>query len=156
MIQHTASPAPIRSVSTASRRTAWLCCMLAAMALGYASRRLPWLFPAMLGKYPGDALWATMVFFGWRAIFPLKRLRAVAAIAATSALVIELLKLYQAPWLVAIRKSTLGHLVFGHVFSFENLIAYAAGIALGAGIAWMMQARAGATVPAGRPANDFR
>jgi hypothetical protein len=32
--------------------------LLFTIAIGLASRKLPWLFPEVFGKYPGDALWA--------------------------------------------------------------------------------------------------
>ncbi len=43
------------------------------IALGLASRRYPFLLPAFLGKYPGDALWALMVFCGLAFLFPAAR-----------------------------------------------------------------------------------
>ena len=39
----------------------------ATIALGLASRKYPALFPAIFEKYPGDALWAQMVY--WLAAF---------------------------------------------------------------------------------------
>jgi hypothetical protein len=104
---------------------------VATIAAGLASRRFPQLLPAFLGKCPGDALWALMVFWGLGAVF----LRASTARVAAGALVfcfgIETLKLWQVPWLVSLRHTTLGHLVFGHVFSWQNFVAYTAGVLLG-------------------------
>ena len=40
------------------------------IGLGLASRRFTWLFPAELGKYPGDALWALMVFMAMCVAWP--------------------------------------------------------------------------------------
>ena len=45
------------------RRSHLALALVATIALGLASRAFP-LFPAFLGKYPGDALWALMVLFG--------------------------------------------------------------------------------------------
>lgn len=50
------------------------------IALGLASRRWPWL-PARLGKYPGDALWASMVFFCWAWTLPAASTLRLAALA---------------------------------------------------------------------------
>jgi Protein of unknown function (DUF2809) len=130
-----------------NRRWQWLCAMFTAMALGYASRKVPGLFPSMLGKYPGDALWATMVFFAWKFVYPLKREREIAGLALATSFLIECLKLYKADWIVSVRSTTLGHLVFGHVFSVENLLAYMVGIALGIGIAMVMRAVMGSATP---------
>jgi len=52
----------------ARRRVAAIAAMAATIALGLASRRWPAALPAAWGKYPGDALWALMVFFAWRAL----------------------------------------------------------------------------------------
>jgi hypothetical protein len=120
------------STATANARSRTVCALSIAttIALGLASRRFPILFP-VFGKYPGDALWALMVFFGWGLLFPTASRFRVAALTIFTSYTVELLKLYQAPWIVAVRHTTLGHLVFGHVFSWQNLIAYAVGVAMG-------------------------
>ena len=45
---------------------------------------------------------------------------------------IEFLQLYQAPWIHSIRAMRLGHLILGSTFNWPDLLAYLAGIALGA------------------------
>src|SRR6185503_3873937 len=63
-------PAP---TSILARKRSWLVAAFGAtIVLGLASRHYPFLFPTALGKYPGDALWALMVYFGWGFIFPKK------------------------------------------------------------------------------------
>ena len=116
------------------RRLAALAAMLATIALGLASRRWPDALPAALGKYPGDALWALMVFFAWRALRPLARTRDVALLAMATSIAVEFAKLLQTPWLVQFRHTTVGHLLLGHVFSWQNLVAYGAGVLAGAAI----------------------
>ena len=113
------------------RRLAALVAMAVTMALGLASRRWPQAVPAAFGKYPGDVLWALMVFFGWRALRPLARTRDVASMALATSAVVELAKLWQAPWLVAFRYTAIGHLLLGHVFSWQNLVAYGVGVLAG-------------------------
>jgi len=108
-----------------------LSAMVATMASGLASRRWPGALPSEFGKYPGDALWALMVFFGWRALRPLARTRDVASMALAASVAVEVAKLWQAPWLVAFRHTTLGHLLLGHGFSWENLAAYGVGVLAG-------------------------
>ena len=119
---------------TSRRRLAALAAMLATIALGLASRRWPDALPAALGKYPGDALWALMVLFAWRALRPRARTRDVALCAMATSTIVEVAKLWQAPWLVAFRHTTVGHLLLGHVFSWQNLVAYGAGVLAGAAI----------------------
>jgi hypothetical protein len=72
-----------------------------------------------------------MVFFGMGAIFCKASSLRVGLGALGFSFGIEALKLYQAPWLVSVRHTTLGHLVFGHVFSWQNLVAYAVGVLAG-------------------------
>ena len=119
---------------TSRRRLAALAAMLATIALGLASRRWPDALPAALGKYPGDASWALMVVFAWRALRPLARTRDVALLAMATSVAVELAKLWQAPWLVQFRHTTAGHLLLGHVFSWRNLVAYGVGVLAGAAL----------------------
>jgi len=112
-------------------RLAAFAAMAATVALGLASRHWPSALPAFLGKYPGDALWALMVFFGWRALRPRVRARDVAWPAMATCAIVECAKLWHVPWLVEFRGTTLGHLLLGHVFSWQNLAAYALGVLAG-------------------------
>jgi len=116
------------------RRRAALAAMATTIALGLASRHWPSALPAVLGKYPGDALWALMVFFGWRALRPRAGARDVALTAMATCVIVECAKLWHVPWLVDFRGTTLGHLLLGHVFSWQNLVAYALGVLAGAAV----------------------
>ena len=113
------------------KRTWYLLAFVVTIALGLASRRFPHLLPVALGKYPGDALWALMVFFGMGAIFNKVPSLQLGCGALAFSFGIEALKLWQTPWLVGLRHTTLGHLVFGHVFSWQNLVAYTVGVLAG-------------------------
>ncbi|MFT3734279.1 MAG: DUF2809 domain-containing protein [Rhodocyclaceae bacterium] len=105
--------------------------IFAVIALGLASRKFPFLFPAFFGKYPGDALWALMVFLGWALCLPHASTRSIALLAFSASCLVELSQLYQAPWLNAIRSTTLGHLVLGSTFSWFDIAAYAVGVLSG-------------------------
>ena len=118
----------------APRRAVALLAMLVTIALGLASRRWPGALPAALGKYPGDALWAAMVLFGWRALRPRARAHDVALLALATSAVVEVAKLWQAPWLAQFRHTGFGHLLLGQVFSWQNLVAYAIGVLAGAAV----------------------
>jgi len=50
-------------------RARYLLLFVMTIVAGLASRRFPQVFPASAGKYPGDVLWALMVFFGMGSIF---------------------------------------------------------------------------------------
>ncbi|MGZ4963392.1 MAG: ribosomal maturation YjgA family protein [Limisphaerales bacterium] len=117
---------------TRSRKRAWyLIAFVVTIVAGLASRRFSQVLPALLGKYPGDALWSLMVFFGLGIIFKQLSSLRLGFAALGFSFGIETLKLWQAPWLVSIRQTTLGHLVFGHVFSWQNLVTYTVGILAG-------------------------
>jgi len=75
-----------------------------------------------------------MAFFGWATVFPASKTLRIAMFALGTCYAIELFKFYQAPWIVSVRHSTLGHLVFGHAFSWRNLVAYTLGVLAGVGI----------------------
>jgi hypothetical protein len=58
----------------------------------------------------------------------------MAAIALTVAVCVELSRLVHAPWLDAFRLTIAGALLLGRIFSPWDIVAYAVGIALGAGL----------------------
>ena len=117
--------------SRSRNRAKYLLAFAVTIAAGLASRRFPQYLPAFLGKYPGDALWSLMVFLGLAIIFPRASTARVGLAALGFSFGIETLKLCDAAWLVSIRDTTLGHLVFGSTFSWRNLAAYTIGVALG-------------------------
>ena len=98
---------------------------------GLASRRFPQVLPAFMGKYPGDVLWSLMVFFGLGAMFCMASSILLSVEALGFSFGIEVLKLCPAPWLVQARNTTMGHFVFGSIFSWQNLVAYTIGVAIG-------------------------
>lgn len=100
--------------------------------MGLASRRIPDLFPAALGKYPGDALWTLMVFAFLGGVFTKTSTVRLAMLAFTIAGVVEFSQLYQAPWIRSIRQQPFGHFILGSTFNAPDLIAYLVGVTLGA------------------------
>lgn len=108
----------------------------ATLLLGLASRRYAGGLPPWVGCYAGDALWALLVYWlvgGLRPNWPTGR-RALAA--TIFAFAIETSQLWQAPWLRALRHTTLGALVLGQVFLGRDLLCYAVGIASGVALEW--------------------
>lgn len=109
---------------------------LAVIACGLALRQFGFGvgLPRFVVKYGGSLLWGTMVFFlvaiaaaGWSR-------RTVASITLAMAVGVELFRLMHAPWLDAFRLTTAGALLLGRIFSLWNIVAYAAGILLGAAL----------------------
>ncbi|MGK5002485.1 DUF2809 domain-containing protein [Janthinobacterium sp. LB2P70] len=105
---------------------------VAVIALGLASRAFPQFVPAVLGKYPGDALWAMMIVFALGIVATRMRTWQLALTALLICFAVEFGQLYQAPWIVALRAHPLGHLVLGSAFGWVDLIAYTAGVAIAA------------------------
>jgi hypothetical protein len=105
---------------------------VAVIALGLASRAYPQFVPAVLGKYPGDALWAMMIVFALGAIATRMRTWQLAAWSLLICFAVEFGQLVQVPWIVELRAHPLGHLVLGSAFGWTDLIAYTAGVAIAA------------------------
>lgn len=113
------------------RDRAWLAPgIVVVIAVGLASRKFS-MFPALLGAYPGDALWALMVFMIIAFIKPDLGTARLAGAALATAFAVEASQLYQASWINALRATTAGHLVLGTGFQWLDLCAYAIGVACG-------------------------
>ena len=84
--------------------------------------------------YAGDALWAAMVYFGFRMIFIHWSKKRVAILALLFSYTIEFSQLIQQDWLNAIRQTTLGGLILGFGFLWSDLWMYAIGILVAFGI----------------------
>ena len=120
-------------------RIALLLLGVLVVALGLASRRSWSPFPAVLGNYPGDMLWAWLVFLCVAWVRPTMARGKLAAVALLIAFAVEFLQLYQAPWIQALRANKLAYLVLGNGFDPLDLLAYVVGIALGAAVDWGWQ-----------------
>lgn len=93
--------------------------------------------PALIVKFGGSLLWGTMVFFVIAALIAQLSRTRLAALAFMVATAVEVFKLVHAPWLDGFRLTLAGALLLGRVFSPWDILAYAAGIVLGAGIDWL-------------------
>ena len=101
------------------------------MFMGLLSRKFMFIFPKNIAPFVGDMLWAMMVYFGFRFLFPKINIIKSLVIAFLFSFSIEISQLYQAQWINNIRNTTIGGLILGHGFLFEDLISYSIGIILG-------------------------
>jgi hypothetical protein len=101
------------------------------MLLGLASRRYGYWLPWWAAAYAGDALWALLVFWLVGLGRPRWRSRGVASAAWCFAIAIEISQLYHAPWLDALRHTTLGSLVLGQGFLWSDIGCYTVGVLVG-------------------------
>jgi len=104
--------------------------LVCTVGIGLASRKFPALFPALLEKYPGDALWAQMVYWLVCICTPTASVIKVALYSLAISYADEVSQLYQSPWINQIRATTPGHLVLGSHFSWMDMLSYTIGIAL--------------------------
>lgn len=100
------------------------------MGLGILSRKLNYFLPDIVNTYLGDAIWAAMIYVMMAFIFSNKLPKQIAVFSLLFCYAIELSQLYQAPWINAIRNTTLGALVLGSGFLWSDLLAYALGIGI--------------------------
>ncbi len=109
-----------------------LALLVATILLGLGSRRFADHLPTLVAQYAGDVLWASMVFWWGTLFFRDAATARVAGGAFAVCVLVELSQLYQAPWINALRNSTLGALVLGQGFLWSDLVCYAVGVLLAA------------------------
>ena len=78
----------------------------------------------------GDVLYAVMIYFGMRFLFLNLQLKITALLALSFCFIIEFSQLFQVPWMLSIRKTTLGHYVFGQGFLWIDLLCYSFGVGI--------------------------
>lgn len=77
--------------------------------------------------YVGDSLWAMMIYFGFKFLFPSQPLKAF-WYAIIFCFLIEFSQLYHAPWINTVRQNRLGGLILGFGFLWTDLVSYFVGI----------------------------
>lgn len=98
------------------------------MVLGYSSRSFADSLPGFVAEHFGDALWACMIYYGFRTIGVHKNLFWAAGASLIFCFGIEFSQLYQADWINEIRRTFIGALVLGNGFLTVDLIRYSVGI----------------------------
>ncbi|WP_330389722.1 ribosomal maturation YjgA family protein [Cellulosilyticum sp. I15G10I2] len=92
------------------------------------------MLPDLLNTYLGDALWALMIFLGFAFVFKKMKTMSIALFGVLFCYLIEASQLYHAPWIDALRQTTLGGLILGYGFLWSDLFAYLIGIIVGISI----------------------
>ncbi|AME05664.1 DUF2809 domain-containing protein [Bacillus siamensis] len=111
------------------------------IALGLLSRTacITNLLPGMINAYLGDALWAAMIFTGFGFLFRNIRTETAAILSLSFCCLIECSQLYHAPWIDAIRSSTLGGLILGWQFVWSDIFAYTLAVCAAALLEWAVK-----------------
>jgi len=121
----------MRPVRGERRPLVWLFLLALTIALGLASRRFGDHLPSFVAAYAGDTLWATVAFLMFGLILRRASTGTVALLAISFSVLVELSQLYKAPWIEALRRTTLGGLLLGFDFVWSDLICYTVGVGLG-------------------------
>lgn len=102
--------------------------IITSIVLGLSSRKFSDLIPLFIAKHAGDALWASMVYFGFRFIFVKRSLTWAVGISIIFSFAIEISQLYKAEWIIEIRNTVIGALILGKGYVTVDLIRYVIGI----------------------------
>lgn len=113
------------------KRSIYFILTLVSVIMGLLSRKFMFIFPKSIAPFVGDMIWAMMIYFGFRFLSPNLNLLKSFLIALLFCFSIELSQLYQADWINAIRGTTLGGLILGHGFLWEDLVSYSIGVIIG-------------------------
>jgi hypothetical protein len=108
-----------------NKRLGYVILIVIVIALGISSRKIEG-FPLFVG----DTLYAVMVYFGMRFFFINSGFTKPIIFTLIFCFGIELLQLFNAEWLLEIRKTTLGHYVLGQGFLWCDLGFYILGITM--------------------------
>jgi hypothetical protein len=104
--------------------------LLITIPIGLAIRLLPFGLPWFLYKYLGSLLWAAALYWFLAALLPKLRSRTIAALAITTATLLELTRLIPIAPVDAFRLTFAGKILLGRFFSIKNIVAYILAITL--------------------------
>lgn len=117
-------------------RVVYIIVFLMVIILGISSRSFTDVLPVFVSRHFGDALWASMVYFGCRILFLKQRLLVSVCLSIIFSYSIEFSQLYQADWINGIRSTLLGALILGKGFLGIDLIRYTVGIVISFVLDW--------------------
>ena len=101
------------------------------LILGILSRKITGI-PFLVG----DVLYAVLIYFGMRFLFIHLKTHKTFLLSLLFCFSIEILQLVQIDWLIAIRKTTLGHYILGQGFLWLDLLCYVIGTLVAFIIDW--------------------
>ena len=79
---------------------------------------------AWVAKFGGSALWAAMIYWVLSTAIPSWRIPRSAFISGMVATAVELLKLYDPPWMDAFRRTLAGIILLGRIFNPWDIAVY--------------------------------
>ena len=100
---------------------------LITLFIGLMSRRYT-VGGDFIHDYVGDAIWAGMIYFGFRFLLPLNTIKSAVISALFFCYFIEITQFNQSDWLNDLRHTTLGGLILGFDFLWSDILMYTIGI----------------------------
>lgn len=109
----------------------YLISVISFITLGILSRKI-----TGIPLFIGDMLYAVLIYFGFRFLIIKSKKSTSLLFSLLFCFGIEFLQLVQIDWLIAIRKTTLGHYILGQGFLWLDLLCYVIGTLLAFLIDW--------------------
>ena len=114
-----------------NNRLHYFSALFITLILGVLSRKITY-----IPLFIGDVLYAVLIYFGMRFLFIHLKTHKTFLLSLLFCFSIEILQLVQIDWLIAIRKTTLGHYILGQGFIWLDLLYYEIGILIAFLIDW--------------------
>ena len=114
-----------------SNRLNYFILIVLVLILGILSRKI-----SNIPLFIGDVLYAVLIYFGLRFLFIHLKTHKTFLLSLLFCFGIEILQLVQIDWLIAIRKTTLGHYILGEGFLWSDLLCYVVGTLVAFLIDW--------------------
>lgn len=108
----------------------YICIFLTVIVLGIGSRAFADQLPLFVSRNFGDALWGSMVYFGFRVLFTTQKKQYSLVLSLIFSFGIEFSQLYQEEWMNSLRSTLVGGLILGKGFLWIDLLRYTVGIGL--------------------------
>lgn len=108
-----------------NNRLYYFSALLITLILGILSRKI-----TGIPLFIGDVLYAFLIYFGFRFLIMDSKKTTSLLLSLIFCFSIEILQLVQIDWLIAIRKTTLGHYILGEGFLWLDLLCYVMGTSM--------------------------
>ena len=108
-----------------SNRLNYFFLILLVLILGILSRKI-----SGIPLFIGDVLYAVLIYFGFRFLIMDSKKATSLLLSLLFCFGIEIFQLVQIDWLIAIRKTTLGHYILGEGFLWLDLLCYVMGTSM--------------------------
>jgi len=108
-----------------NNRLYYFLALFITLILGILSRKI-----TGIPLFIGDMLYAVLIYFGFRFLIIKSKKSTSLLLSLLFCFGIEILQLVQLDWLIAIRKTTLGHYILGQGFLWLDLFCYVIGALL--------------------------